>query len=179
MEIGERVKNLRQKMGLTQDELAQRSELTKGFISQLERDLASPSVDTLSDVLEALGTNLGEFFYKNKDEKIIFTKEDHFEGYYEKMGLKMEWIVPNAQKNSMEPILFTFEKNGETKEYTPFEGEEFGYVIKGEIILVVGEKEFSIKEGETFYLFPEETRYIKNNFDGESKVLWITNPPNF
>lgn len=179
MEIGDRIKNLRQKIGLTQEELAERSELTKGFISQLERDLTSPSIDSLSDVLEALGTNLGEFFQRKKEEKIVFTRDDYFEGYYEKLGLKMEWIVPNAQKNSMEPILFTFEKGGETKEYTPFEGEEFGYVLEGEVTLVLGDKEFEVKEGETFYIFPDETRYIRNDFDGISRIIWITNPPNF
>lgn len=179
MEIGESIKNLRQKMGLTQEELAERSDVTKGFISQLERDLTSPSLDTFSNVLEALGTNFSEFFKLEKEEKIVFTKDDYFEGTYDKLGLKMEWIVPNAQKNSMEPVLFTLEENGETKEYTPYEGEEFGYIIEGEIKLIVGNKDYSIKKGETFYLFANQTRCIKNNFKGQSKILWITNPPNF
>lgn len=179
MEIGESIKNLRQKMGLTQEELAERSDVTKGFISQLERDLTSPSLDTFSNVLEALGTNFSEFFKVEKEEKIVFTKDDYFEGTYDKLGLKMEWIVPNAQKNSMEPVLFTLEENGETKEYTPYEGEEFGYIIEGEIKLIVGNKDYSIKKGETFYLFANQTRCIKNNFKGQSKILWITNPPNF
>lgn len=179
MNIGENVKNMRQKLGLTQEQLAERSELTKGFISQLERDLTSPSIDTLNNVLEALGTNLGDFFKHEKDEQIIFKKEDYFEGNYDKLGLKMEWIVPNAQKNSMEPVIFTFDKGGESKEYTPFEGEEFGYVLKGEILLVIGNKEHVIKEGETFYLMPNESRMIKNNIDKQTKLLWITNPPNF
>lgn len=179
MEIGENIKNLRQKMGLTQEELAERSEVTKGFISQLERDLTSPSIDTFSNVLEALGTNFGDFFKNTKDEKIIFTEEDYFEGSYDKLGLTMQWIVPNAQKNNMEPVLFTFEKGGETKEYYPYEGEEFGYVIEGEIKLIVGDKEFILSKGETFYLMPNEKRSIKNNYDGITKMLWITNPPNF
>ena len=50
MEIGDKIKSIRKKMGLTQEELADRSELTKGFISQLERNLNSPSVDTLADL---------------------------------------------------------------------------------------------------------------------------------
>lgn len=179
MEIGESIKNLRQKMGLTQEELAERSDVTKGFISQLERDLTSPSLDTFSNVLEALGTNFSEFFKLEKEEKIVFTKDDYFEGSYDKLGLNMVWIVPNAQKNSMEPVLFTLEKGGESKEYTPYEGEEFGYVLEGEIKLIVGNKDYIIKKGETFYLFANQTRCIKNIYSGQSKILWITNPPNF
>lgn len=179
MNIGEDIKNLRQKMGLTQEELAERSDVTKGFISQLERDLTSPSIDTFSNVLEALGSSFSEFFKTEIEKQIVFTKEDYFEGSYDKLGLKMEWIVPNAQKNSMEPVIFTLEKGGETKEYTPFEGEEFGYVLEGEIKLTVGNKKYEIKSGETFYLFPNETRSIKNIYKGKSRLLWITNPPNF
>ena len=48
--------------GLTQEELADRSELSKGFISQLERDLTSPSIATLMDILQCLGTSLGGVF---------------------------------------------------------------------------------------------------------------------
>ena len=62
MDIGGKIKMLRQANGLTLEELANRSELTKGFLSQLERDLTSPSITTLEDILEALGTNLQEFF---------------------------------------------------------------------------------------------------------------------
>ena len=66
MDIGERLKQHRLQLGLTQEELAERSELTKGFISQVERDLTSPSVASLEDILEALGTNLGDFFNEEK-----------------------------------------------------------------------------------------------------------------
>ena len=58
MDIGPKIKRLRIRNGLTLEELASRCELTKGFLSQLERDLASPSIATLEDILEALGTSL-------------------------------------------------------------------------------------------------------------------------
>ena len=179
MEIGDKIKSLRKKMGLTQEELADRSELTKGFISQLERNLNSPSVDTLADVLEALGTNLGDFFTETEEEQIIFEQEDFFVGTNEKLGHTMEWIVPNSVKNEMEHIIVTFEKDGESRRYNPNEGEEFGYVLKGEIKLYYGDQEFIVKRGETFYYKSDEERYIKNNYKGESKLLWISNPPNF
>ena len=58
MEIGEKLKELRIQRGLTQEELADRCELSKGFISQVERELASPSIATLKDMLECLGVTL-------------------------------------------------------------------------------------------------------------------------
>ena len=58
MDIGSKLKELRVLKGLTQEELADRAELSKGFISQLERDLTSPSIATLIDILQCLGTTI-------------------------------------------------------------------------------------------------------------------------
>lgn len=76
MQIGAKIKALRIANDLTLEELASRSELTKGFLSQLERDLTSPSISTLEDILEALGTNLSEFFAAEPEEQIVFHQAD-------------------------------------------------------------------------------------------------------
>ena len=62
MNIGAKIKELRVAKGLTQEELADRAELSKGFISQLERDLTSPSIVTLVDILQCLGVSVSAFF---------------------------------------------------------------------------------------------------------------------
>ena len=79
MNIGQKVRELRIAKNLTQEELADRSELSKGFISQLERDLTSPSIATLVDILQCLGTNLNEFFSDDEEEQVVFGDEDYFE----------------------------------------------------------------------------------------------------
>lgn len=98
MNIGEKIKRLRVKNSLTQEELADRCELTKGFISQVERDLTSPSIATLVDILEGLGTNLKDFFNETVNEKIVFTKEDAFEMENDELKYNLKWVIPNAQK---------------------------------------------------------------------------------
>ena len=79
MDIGQKIKELRVAKGLTQEELADRSELSKGFISQLERDLTSPSIATLMDILQCLGTTVSEFFQEEPEDQIVFQNEDYFE----------------------------------------------------------------------------------------------------
>ena len=69
MDIGEKLRLLRIRRGLTQEDMADRCELSKGFISQVERNLASPSIATLTDMLECLGSSLSQFFSEDKDEK--------------------------------------------------------------------------------------------------------------
>ena len=77
-QIGKKIKALRNKNGLTQQELADRTELTKGYISQLERGQVAPSIITLMDLIECLGTTASDFF-KETNEQIVFSKKDYFE----------------------------------------------------------------------------------------------------
>ena len=177
MDIGSKIKRLRQANGLTLEELANRSELTKGFLSQLERDLTSPSVATLEDILEALGTNLQEFFSEKPAEQIVFKKDDFF--INEQDDYIISYIIPNAQKNDMEPILIELEKGKQSMTIDPHEGQEFGYVIQGKVTLVHGEEEYEVKKGETFYLKGNLPHYIVNKHDTLAKVIWVSTPPIF
>ena len=180
MDIGSKIKSMRMEKQLTQEELANRCELSKGFISQLENNLTSPSIATLIDILEILGTNLREFFNEIDPERITFKKEDMFETEDEELKYHLKWLIPNSQKNMMEPIIITLnEQKSFSRTYEPFEGEEFGYVLKGKVELHLGTKVFVLKEGECFYTSGQFERSIINLSKKESKVLWITNPPSF
>lgn len=177
MDIGMKIKKLRIKNALTLEELASRCELTKGFLSQVERNLTSPSISTLNDILEALGTTLAQFFQDEKEEQFVFTKDDYFVD--EREGLLINWIVPNAQKNEMEPILIEIASKNQSQTIDPHDGEEFGYVLSGRVVLVNGKTETVIKKGETFYIKGKDSHYLKNDAAAPAKVLWITTPPLF
>lgn len=180
MEIGKKLKELRIQKGLTQEELADRSELSKGFISQLERNLTSPSIATLVDILQCLGTDLQEFFSENpQEEQIVFHDSDYFEKIDEELKNKIEWIIPNAQKNIMEPIRLTLEPGGSTYPDNPHEGEEFGYVLSGSISITLGKKTIRAKKGEAFYFTPNTTHYITGNTKTGAVLIWISSPPSF
>ena len=177
-EIGSKIRELRILNGLTQEELADRSELSKGFISQLENDLTSPSISTLEDILQCLGMSLNEFFSMEQTKvQVVFGDEDFFEKVDEQLKNKTEWIIPNAQKNMMEPIRLTLEAGGETYPDTPHEGEEFGYVLKGEITIIIGKEKHKAKEGEAFYYTPDKKHYITSKKGAE--ILWVSTPPSF
>ena len=177
MDIGHKIKQLRIQKGLTLEELASRSELTKGFLSQLERNLTSPSITTLADIVEALGSSMSDFFKEDTQEKVVFQKKDFFVD--ERENYTVNWIVPNTQKNAMEPILVEIAQGGESFEVTPHSGEEFGYVIEGCVTLVCGEEQYLVHKGETFYLNGRNFHYLKNEKKTLAKILWIYNPPLF
>ena len=76
MDLGKKIKQMRSVLNLTQEELANRCELTKSYISQLENNKTSPSLATLTQILEVLGTNLADFFNEEAPSKIVFNKEE-------------------------------------------------------------------------------------------------------
>ena len=177
MNIGKKIKELRLQNDLTLEDLASRSELTKGFLSQLERNLTSPSISTLEDILEALGTNLSEFFQEDREEQIVFSKKDFFVDT--KDEYQIEWIIPNAQKNEMEPIRVTIDPHTTLSEDMPHEGEEFGYVLSGRIHLHIGSHSQTVKKGEAFYFSAGKMHKIENRTAEKAVVLWIASPPTF
>ncbi|MDR1688410.1 MAG: helix-turn-helix domain-containing protein [Clostridiales bacterium] len=180
MEIGEKIKRLRIQMNLTQEELAHRCELSKGFISQLERDLTSPSIATLVDILESLGTNLKDFFNETQAEKIVFGGEDFFVSANDDLKSQVTWIIPNAQKNKMEPIFLTLKPNGRSSLQYPNECEVFGYVLSGKIVLNIGDVRYKAKKGESFYYKANSEHFIENaSAAQDAGVIWVCAPPNF
>ncbi len=177
MEIGHKLKQMRVRQNLTLEELASRCELTKGFLSQVERNLTSPSIVTLNDILEALGSSLGEFFGDEEQEKIVFKKSDFFVD--EKDDYTIHWIVPNTQKNEMEPILLEIPPKSSSFTVNPHNGEEFGYVLDGVVTLEISGKLATVRKGETFYLKGREDHLLINKGSKKAMVLWVSTPPVF
>ena len=180
VKIGEKLKQLRLQRQLTQEEVADRCELSKGFISQVERDLASPSIATLTDMLECLGSNLKDFFSETGDEKYVFSRNDMFvkeDG--ETLRGSITWLVPSAQKNDMEPILVELGEGGRTQELPPHEGEEFGYVLGGTLTLHVDGKMLRVRAGESFSLHPGAVHWVENTGKRKAQLLWVSTPPTF
>jgi uncharacterized cupin superfamily protein len=103
----------------------------------------------------------------------MFVKEN------EETGEHIVWLIPNAQKNSLEPILLTLAPGHATTVDDPHEGEEFGYVLSGFITLSIGGKRHKLKKGESFCFKADKPHFIENNSKLPAKVLWVSTPPSF
>ena len=178
IKIGEKIKDLRNQNGLTQQELADRTELTKGYISQLERGQVAPSVVILLDLIECLGTTASDFFKETEMGQVVFSEE----GFFEKIddaGNSIQWIVPTAQNNAMEPLLVIVQPKESLAEDKPHDGEEFGYVISGRIRLHLGDEVYTVKAGESFYYEAKRKHFIENAGARPAKLIWVSTPPTF
>lgn len=180
MKIGKRLKMLRVKHNLTMQELADRCDLSKGFISQLESNLASPSIDTLKTILDVYEVKLSSFFddTTNKQEEKFVFKADEV-SILDEEKYQVKWLIPNAQKLNLEPIIVTLKPFGVSSTIDPFQGQIFGYILSGNVIVHYGNSSSRINEHESFYIKGNAKHYLENPTNKNSEILWVSNPPIF
>jgi transcriptional regulator with XRE-family HTH domain len=179
MKIGSRIRSLRQQRELTQEELAARAGLTKGFISQIERDLTSISLDSLIQILEALGEKAPDFFGDIEKEKIVYRTGDRVD-LQNRNGVKgFSLPVPGSTNRLMEPVILTLGPMESTEKEEAHPGDELGYVLKGRVAIHFGKRTHRAKAGECFYFTADRDHHIRNVGPADAVVFWITSPPAF
>lgn len=174
MEIGTKIKRLRLKNGLTQEELGKRTDLSKGFISQLERDMNSPSIETFFTLLEVLGTTPKEFFSDERDVKVVYSTADHTSHIDEDAGYEVEWLIPTSNEKEMEPVYLTLQSQGKFKSFEPSAAETFIYVLEGRILLQIGDHQYRADAGDSIYYDASNHHQLINDFDGISEMIIVT-----
>jgi transcriptional regulator with XRE-family HTH domain len=178
VKIGQKLRKLRMADSLTQEELASRADLTKGYISQLENDATSPAISTLKDILDVFGVSISEFFAESHESQVVFGKESTVVSTDED-GIRVELLVPGAQNRTMDPALVTLQAGEAMDEQAFHEGEEFGFLLNGRIELTLDDKAYVVKKNECFF-FPSDRRHaVKNIGNGPAKILWVVTPPTF
>jgi transcriptional regulator with XRE-family HTH domain len=180
LKIGEKLKRFRMSNSLTQEELASRADLTKGFISQMENDATSPSIATLKDILDVFGVSMQEFFSDSPgDESFVFGKESRVQSTDDDAGVTVELLVPGAQNREMDPVLVTLKPGEEMEEQDYHEGEEFGYVMQGRVQLRLDDRLYKVNKDECFYFDSGKKHTVKNTGKNDAKILWVVTPPTF
>lgn len=174
MQIGAKIRSLRLHKGLTQEELGERTNLSKGYISQLERDLNSPSIETLFSLLEVLGTTPKEFFDdEGEAPKIVYTADDMTSYTDEDKKYDIRWLIPTSNEKEMEPVLITFEAEGEFKSFEPSLAETFIYVLEGKIRLTLGDEQYIADEGNAVYYDAKLHHQVANAHEGITRILLV------
>lgn len=177
-EIGRKIKDLRLAADLTQGELAERADLTDGFISQVERGRTSISIDSLKQILDALNVPLADFFREEERRRIVFGREEQIEIEEGGSG-RLMLLVPGATNRRVEPGLLDLPPGSATSLRSPFQGDCFGFVLRGRIQIQFGGEVLKVRAGESFYFTADREHRLANPYRGAAKVLWLTSPPTF
>ncbi|WP_390410272.1 helix-turn-helix domain-containing protein [Lacticaseibacillus jixiensis] len=173
MEIGQKIRDLRIQKNLTQEELGERTDLSKGYISQLEHGQSSPSMETFFDILNVLGQTPAQFFAETPNQQLVYTKDDQVTYEDEEHGYTLRWLVPESNENEMEPVRIDFAAGGEFKTFEPSPAETFVYVVQGRVQLALGEHRYLAKRGETIYFHATKQHKIINAAKGHSVIMLV------
>lgn len=175
MSVGEKVREVRLRKNLTLGDLAKRTKLTISFISQVERNIASPSVKSLKQIAQALSMKISSFFEEDEIRETVFIRRGRKKGFVDKaIGPGCEVLVSGVLNIKMEPLLFNLGKGRGTENLlVSHEGEEFGLVVKGKIEISINEKKWIMEEGDNIYLISPKAHKILNIGEDKATVLWI------
>ncbi len=151
--IGDRIKSLRINQKRTIQEIADSSELSKSMISKIENNKAIPSVAALIKIAKTLGTNISSLLEHDGWAKAIFTTRDEAQNKLTitEKGYSVFPYASNFHEKKMQPFLFTAKKGEVIPHQLSHEGEEFVFIIEGEMKMNVGEIEYFLRTGDSLY----------------------------
>lgn len=174
--LGPRLRQLRTKRGVGLAEVAAAAGISVGFLSALERSQMSASVGTLRRLARYYKTNILEFFDPTESNTPL-VRPARRKVLEAGPGVRMELL---AWGNTvMEPHLFRIKPQAGSGESYAHEGEEFLYVLRGELKISLADEEYHLKRGDSFYFESATPHHWKNPGPSETWLLWVNTPPTF
>ncbi len=175
-QIGSHLRRLRTQRGLSLSDVARSVKISLGFLSAIERSHMSASVSTLRKLARFYKTNILDFFEPSESNGRLVSPQ-HRKVLEAGPGVRMELLAwGNAV---MEPHLFRIApKAGSGESYT-HEGEEFLFVLRGELEISVQDEHYRLKPGDSFYFESATPHSWSNPGNSETQVLWVNTPPTF
>jgi DNA-binding transcriptional MerR regulator/mannose-6-phosphate isomerase-like protein (cupin superfamily) len=174
--IGPRLRQLRAQRGAGLAEVAAAAGISVGFLSAIERSQMSASVGTLRRLARYYRKNILDFFDPTESNTRLVrpAKRKVLEAG---PGVRMELL---AWGNTvMEPHLFRIAPQADSGEPYAHEGEEFLFVLRGELKIALADEEYHLKRGDSFYFESATPHHWKNPGRGETWLLWVNTPPTF
>jgi DNA-binding transcriptional MerR regulator/mannose-6-phosphate isomerase-like protein (cupin superfamily) len=174
--IGAHLRKLRKERRLSLAQVARSVGISVGFLSALERSQMSGSVGTLRKLARFYKTNILDFFDAKKESSRL-VQPAHRKVLQAGRGVRMELL---AWGNTvMEPHLFRVAPDSGSGDSYTHEGEEFLYVLRGELAITLDGEEYRLKSGDSFYFESSTPHRWKNPGSTETCLLWVNTPPTF
>jgi len=174
--IGSHLRKLRVKRNLSLAHVAQAVGISVGFLSALERSRMTASVGTLRKLARFYKTNILDFFEPTQSTSPI-VPPDHRKVLHAGPDVRMELLAYG--ETVMEPHLFRIAPAAGSGESYSHEGEEFLYILKGELHIILNDQQYHLKQGDSFYFESATPHQWRNPGRGETLILWVNTPPTF
>ena len=181
MQLGQRIKERRQELQLSLRELAERTGLTASFLSQVERDLSSPSIESLRKISKALGVPIFRLLVEQEAKSPVVRRNRRMKLTFSGSRLDYQLLTPDLNRNrKMEVFLEEWEAGGErttvpVSQYT----EEFIYVLQGQLEIQLGDEVHVLDARDSIYFEGPLLRRLAARGDETLRLLSVITPPVF
>lgn len=188
--VGQKIKRLRKEKKMTAKKLAHDAGISVGMLSLLENGSTSGSVETLRKIAKVLNTTLAHIFTDDdaparnntvdNEAMYVVRKNARKKISFPDPLFKCELLTPNLQ-GELEFILVELEAGRITNEILPHTqgGEECDYVLEGTIEVLLDDKQFILKEGDSIRFNPETPHKIENKSSKKAVYISVITPPSF
>ena len=180
LRLGGRIRALRQARRLTLRDVAERSGVTESFLSQVERDVTSPSIATVQRIARALDLSIAQLFAEEPQTGRVVRREARRRVEYAGLKAVDEFLTSNMA-GRLQVILSTIEPGGGTgaEPYTHDSDEEVVVVLAGVLDLWVGDEHYVLREGDAITFPSRLPHWNVNHGDRPASVLFCLTPPSF
>ena len=180
LEIGGRLRRLRKEKRMSLSVLAEKSLVSAGLISQIERGLVAPSVVSLYHIAQALDTDISYFFTSSAEPYILQRAGTH-RTIVTNGGLNEHLMLSPARPNQMLDFLVLTLKGGEKyeRECIAHAGEEYIYVLSGKLTILIDDKELVLESGDSLWFSSNHPHLYINNDAEDSRSVWVLTPKFF
>lgn len=181
LQIGGRVKHARLMAGIRMRELAVKVGCTESMISKIESGRVVPSLPMLQRLVSALDRDLSSFFGSDLDSPGIVLRAGQrpvvlTDPIRHGPGVSYERLVPFAAGNLLECNIHVIEPNGSKEDLITHQGETVGYVIEGQLELIIDTTNYVLTRGDSFFFKNHLTNSYRNPGPGVTRVIWVNTP---
>ncbi|MEN8131290.1 MAG: cupin domain-containing protein [Pseudomonadota bacterium] len=180
VDVGLRLRSIRDMYGLSQRELAKRAGVTNGMISQIEQNRVSPSVGSLKKILDGLPISMADFFTLeySTDEQVFYTEDELPDLANGDISFRL--VGANVRERAMAILHELYLPGTDTgSEMLSHDGEEGGVVVRGQIEVTVGTQSRVLGPGDAYYFRSRLPHRFRNLGEEECEIVSANTPPTF
>lgn len=184
LRVGTRLKHARLTIGARLRDIAEKAGCSESLVSKIENDRVMPSLKLLHRLCAALNMTLGEIMSTpDPDEKKVWRQDERpvieLDPTRPGVGVRLERLVPYARGHLLQGSIHIIAPGGGSRGFITHEGEEVGYVLAGEIELVIGDETHRLRSGDSFIFRSEVPHGYRNPGSDEARVIFVNTPPSF
>lgn len=181
LQVGARLRHARLLEGIRIRELAERVGCAESMISKIENGKVAPSLTMLQRLVEALNRDLSSFFGTDINSPGLVQKQgerpiSQTDAIRGGVGVTYERLVPFAAGNLLEGNIHRIEPKGEKVDQITHQGETLGYVIEGELELIIESTTYKLSTGDSFFFKNHLTNRYRNPGTILTRVVWVNTP---